>query len=683
MCRSQSLKFKVLAVFIFVLLMVSPSMAAVSVNDAINYAEGKIGSNWDSQCGHAWAYWCMHFCGHAYGKVPSNVTSAIAGWESSKYDNVFGPKHYPNEPIPRGSLVFFGTSLYKDGHVGLYIGSGRMIHAWTTGVREDNVSRFASHYVGWRWPKAWTTDTEGGGGGGQPDIIIRDLYLTDHRTSFYSCESGFKFYARVKNEGDADAGHDIHIKYSLSTGWTSDDNVGKSDLEKGESVSKDESASIPTTPGTYTATVCADSSNEVSEENESNNCSSLSFQVSACNQPPKGSLDSASCEIISGWSKDPDTSSSIGVDFYMDAPVGSGGTFIGAVTANQYRSDVGNYAYSFSTPEQLKDGKIHYVYAYGIDSAGGHNPQIGMASVLCVPHPPNASPVYRFWSDQLEAHFYTISEEEKSIVINTMPAWRYEKVAWYSYPTQQPGTLPVYRFWNNDLQAHFYTISEEEKEYIPVVWPSWKYEKIAWYAFPNQLPGTSPVYRFWYPAAGSHFYTASEEDKNLVLTTMPVWQYEGIAWYIQTDPYAAVPGTLSPPTPSFTADVIEGTAPFSVNFTDTSASTTTRDNATRGNITSREWDFGDYSGGTDTNLLHTYSSPGRYPVTLTVRGPDGENTLKRESYIIVNPPNLPDVIKCLQVLAGLNPSGITVRNGEKIGMDRVILMLQMISGVRK
>jgi len=62
----------------------------------------------------------------------------------------------------------------------------------------------------------------------------------------------------------------------------------------------------------------------------------------------------------------------------------------------------------------------------------------------------------------------------------------------------------------------------------------WKYEGIAYYAYPTQQPNSTPVYRFWSKKNQHHFYTASEEEKNLVINKYDdyVWKYEGIAWYV-------------------------------------------------------------------------------------------------------------------------------------------------------
>jgi hypothetical protein len=93
-------------------------------------------------------------------------------------------------------------------------------------------------------------------------------------------------------------------------------------------------------------------------------------------------------------------------------------------------------------------------------------------------------PVYRFWSKKNTAHFYTISEEEKNAVIDkyTDYEWKYEGAAFYAYKNQEVGTLPVYRFWSNIHDAHFYTASEGEKDNLITDYPDvWEFEKEAWY----------------------------------------------------------------------------------------------------------------------------------------------------------------------------------------------------------
>jgi len=100
---------------------------------------------------------------------------------------------------------------------------------------------------------------------------------------------------------------------------------------------------------------------------------------------------------------------------------------------------------------------------------------------------PSLVPVYRFWSPVLVAHFYTISESERDKLINIYPhVWTYEGIAFYAYPEgQQPiDTLPVYRFWSDTLETHFYTMNETEKNKLIDNYPHvWTYEGTAWYAY--------------------------------------------------------------------------------------------------------------------------------------------------------------------------------------------------------
>lgn len=146
-------------------------------------------------------------------------------------------------------------------------------------------------------------------------------------------------------------------------------------------------------------------------------------------------------------------------------------------------------------------------------------------------------PVYRFWSSATSRHFYTTNESEKQgLIDNFSHVWVYEGIAYYALPDgNEPGSLPVYRFWSQSSNAHFYTISEAEKdtlirdyEYV------WTFEGPVFYAYPEgaQPAGTAAVYRFWSPATGFHFYTISETEKDMLTRDYPaVWTFEGIAWY--------------------------------------------------------------------------------------------------------------------------------------------------------
>ena len=85
----------------------------------------------------------------------------------------------------------------------------------------------------------------------------------------------------------------------------------------------------------------------------------------------------------------------------------------------------------------------------------------------------------------------------------------------------------------------------------------------------------------------------------------------------------------SAPVAGFTQNVVSGTLPLVVNFTDQS----------QGDISSREWQFGDGSTSNETSPSHTFTAVGTYNVILTVRGAGGTSTVTRQ--IAVQNPQVP------------------------------------------
>ena len=150
---------------------------------------------------------------------------------------------------------------------------------------------------------------------------------------------------------------------------------------------------------------------------------------------------------------------------------------------------------------------------------------------------PSRLTIHRFWSPATGAHFYTANEEEKeSLEANYADVWIYEGIAYYALPNDaEPNSAPVYRFWSDKLAAHFYTIDEKEAQLLINEYAGlWTYEGVCWYAFlPDQQPAdTIAIHRFWCNTSGRHFYTASEAEKDaLVQDYSETWIYEGIAWY--------------------------------------------------------------------------------------------------------------------------------------------------------
>lgn len=90
---------------------------------------------------------------------------------------------------------------------------------------------------------------------------------------------------------------------------------------------------------------------------------------------------------------------------------------------------------------------------------------------------------------------------------------------------------------------------------------------------------------------------------------------------------SATASACSLPIANFSADVTQGNAPLTVQFTDTSQTFGCA-------VTGWVWDFGDGSPiGQTRNPSHTYGNKGQYSVTLTVTSPGGTNSTFANNYI--------------------------------------------------
>ncbi len=171
------------------------------------------------------------------------------------------------------------------------------------------------------------------------------------------------------------------------------------------------------------------------------------------------------------------------------------------------------------------------------DSHGNHTTQV-TRTVNVTDTQVSTKPVYRFWSNKLQSHFYTISEAEKEAMTTkyAQDEWRLEGIVYNAIEKDTPHATPVYRFWSDEKKSHFYTASKTEKDKVIANYPKhvWRYEGIAYYAYDSAITDSRPVYRFWSDEKKSHFYTASEAEKDKVIANYPqhVWRYEAIAWYV-------------------------------------------------------------------------------------------------------------------------------------------------------
>ena len=144
------------------------------------------------------------------------------------------------------------------------------------------------------------------------------------------------------------------------------------------------------------------------------------------------------------------------------------------------------------------------------------------------------APVYRFYKTD-GAHFYTSNTAEKTNVIATASAsYRYEGIAFNSYPTKVTGTTAVHRFYNFRSGVHFYTSTESEFLRVKTEMAfTYRYEGIAYYARTARSTAVAPVYRFYNLRSGVHFYTTNaSEAAGLRANHSTLYRDEGVAYYL-------------------------------------------------------------------------------------------------------------------------------------------------------
>lgn len=109
----------------------------------------------------------------------------------------------------------------------------------------------------------------------------------------------------------------------------------------------------------------------------------------------------------------------------------------------------------------------------------------------------------------------------------------------------------------------------------------------------------------------------------------------------------------SSPIADFSGAPTSGTAPLTVDFTDSSS-----------NASSWSWDFGDGNGSTAQSPSHTYTAAGTYSVTLTVSGDCGGDSITRAGFITVTEPgpsseaSVFDILVTKENLGGGNKRGV-------------------------
>jgi hypothetical protein len=138
-------------------------------------------------------------------------------------------------------------------------------------------------------------------------------------------------------------------------------------------------------------------------------------------------------------------------------------------------------------------------------------------------------PVMRLFYPPTGEHFYTMDQNEKSILTKTR-GWRYEGEIGASYYSTiiRDGSTPVHRLYNQISRNHLYTMDSNEINVLTK--KDWIDEGIAFYSVSkSSVPVTDYPYRMYNPRSGEHFYTGALNEVSVLESRG--WRNEGVGFY--------------------------------------------------------------------------------------------------------------------------------------------------------
>jgi len=162
------------------------------------------------------------------------------------------------------------------------------------------------------------------------------------------------------------------------------------------------------------------------------------------------------------------------------------------------------------------------------DTNSDTEPEMGVAGEI----------VYSLFNEETDGYLYTTSEAERDSILENLPNYSLDESSSYrsidlDSLTGETQPQPVYRFYHEESDTHFYTLSEVERESVETnLGNVFNLEaESSFLAYEESQPGTIPIYRLYNTETGAHFYASSEADRESIADTSDVIS-EGIAYHV-------------------------------------------------------------------------------------------------------------------------------------------------------
>lgn len=170
-------------------------------------------------------------------------------------------------------------------------------------------------------------------------------------------------------------------------------------------------------------------------------------------------------------------------------------------------------------------------------SPGGEAQVYEDNAVLIIPETPPPVSVYALFHENIKHYFVTASQHEASTILGQ--GWVLVDMGFNAWPAAGPApraAVSVCRFYSAEVNSHFYTADETECKELQDKNGAWRYEGIAFRALrpiANACPvGTDPVWRLYNNRfaemdSNHRFVSSSETYRTMVASG---WTGEGVAF---------------------------------------------------------------------------------------------------------------------------------------------------------